>query len=296
MNDLVRQLFVNDEVGEVVLNRSLDIGLADEKSQVQFLLAAIGYWEDKRALFCRDTRSGWSSMSISIGDFSISESKRELLYKTPSKCELCVLCQELLDRIFGDHRKFNTLPFVTYLGDREYSVSFSLLEFFANYGREATEIYIQKVGEVINKRLALSLTIRELQLHQERRAQILGRFKDREIDSELMTQLSRNDVDQSLIIVNPRIAAMIDGRIEVGQDKSCIYWDQVVVFCGSQRQLQEWLWDDDSQASKKDVTLCVEGLGLIEIGEQEGVTTVQVEIINRYGNRTATFRFDQSMA
>lgn len=281
MNDLIGQLFVKD--GErLMLNRSLELRLKDEQSAAQFLVAAIRHWHKERGFFCHDNTSE-------------TEEKWSFGYKTPSDCGGCVSGQQILDKIFGNRGKFNALPFVTYHGDRYYSFPFELLNFFAENGSTATGRLMAERQETETRAKAATQAELERQERAKQEQQLIERLGAQEISDELRVQLLPYATDQSLVIVNPRIAVKSGERSEYGSVGGIGYYDQVIIFCSSQRQTQEWQWRDRYSASRDRHDLRIDSLGQIEIVEQGGQTIITVEILNkRYNNRTATFCFDRS--
>ena len=118
-----------------------------------------------------------------------------------------------------------------------------------------------------------------------------------EISEELRRQILPYADKETLVVVNPNVAAVITPRSEWGSSGGIGRYDQVRVFCGSQSAMQEWQYRDRYSESADRPLLAVDGLGEVKVSERDNKVVVEVELVNNHRGRTtrtATFTFDQS--
>lgn len=114
----------------------------------------------------------------------------------------------------------------------------------------------------------------------------------RQITDELHAQILRYAGKASLVVASQNVAAIVDHRSEYGSSGGIGYWSQVRVFCGSQSQMREWQWRDRYSASNDKPWLSVQGFGAISVVEVDGKMNVELELVNKGGNRKTMFIFD----
>lgn len=293
----ISQLFTEKTEGERTsyhLNTELVLQFSGEQEAAQFLVEAIRFWRDKRELFCYDNAGKrWEGEGKDAKKVGLPEEEWHFGYKTPSDCRGCVSGQKLLDKIFGDRRKFNALPFVTYHGDRDYSFSFDLLKHFAENGHDSTVCLIEERKQEAARKKAEAEVDQKRKLREEQNAKLAEQLGDMVVSEELRRQILPHANNKSLVIASPDVAAVLTSRSEWGSGGGIGYYDQVRVFCGEQVVLKEWQWRDRYSSSNDRPSLAVHAIGAVKVSENDKEVNVEVELVNNhYDNRTATYTFD----
>lgn len=294
----VNQLFVAKiEGGETYypLNAELVLQFGGEQEATQFLVEAIRFWRGKRGFFCNDITSKWEGeYGKDAKQVALPEEEWRFSYKTPSDHCYCVSGQEILDKIFGDRRKFNVLPFVTYNGDRQYSFTFNLLKHFAENGHDSTVRLIEEREQEAVRKKAEAEAEHKRMLCEEQSAQLAGRLGDTIISEELRRQILPYADEESLVIAAEHdVAAVLTTRSEHGSSGGIGYYSQVRVFYGSQEEMQEWQWRDRYTASNDKPWLRVYAIGAVKVSENKNGAEVEVELVNNeHSNRKATYTFN----
>jgi hypothetical protein len=297
MNKSAKKFFVETGSGEekrFVLNEKLSLSFKDDQEAARFLIEVIRAWHMKRGLFCGGGNTWeWKGEGKNQERVVLPEEKWGFSYKTPSTCGGCVSGQKILDKIFGDRHKFNSLPFIKFHGDRQYSFSFELLKHFAESGPEATTKLIEERKREKARKEAEEKAEQERQLNETRLTKLTKRLDKTQISDDLRTKILKYADDASLKIVNPDIAVVQDSRSEWGSSGGIGYYDQIRVFYGNQSSMQEWQWRDRYSASNDKPWLRIDSIGKVKVSEEKGKVIVEVELVNKkYDNRTATFTFD----
>lgn len=184
INALAKSLFVEGKPNQegykpVNLNRDIKIELNNEQENAQLMVAAIDEWGAKGYFFC----SGSDPKQVSMG------------YKVPSTCGSCVRAQEFVSLIWGSTEVFNSLPFVEFHGDRQYSFKVDLLRYFAEYGREKTEERIKQIRLEEQRKKAREAEEAEKVQRQKTTEELVKRFGNsiREVPGLLDFLLSQTD-------------------------------------------------------------------------------------------------------
>lgn len=184
INALAKGLFVEGEPDEkgrkpINLNKNIKIDLETDQEKAQLMVAAIDEWGAKGRFFC----SGSDPKQVSMG------------YKVPSTCGSCVRAQEFVSLIWGSTKVFNSLPFVEFHGDRQYSFKVDLLRYFAEYGREKTEERIKQIRIEEQRKKAKKAEEEEKVQRQKKTEELVKRFGNgvREVPGLLDFLLSQTD-------------------------------------------------------------------------------------------------------
>lgn len=115
--------------------------------------------------------------------------------------------------------------------------------------------------------------------------------KDIQISAELKAQIDNHNRNWYVEkIISPTVAIAQGRRHERGRGTG--YWDQVIVLCGSQRQMQEWRWRHPDNPNQDRYDLAVGGIGDVRVREESGKVIVEVVIQNKEGDRVATYQFN----
>jgi hypothetical protein len=286
----VKQLFIKED-GDFLLNSELTLNFSSEQEAAQFLVETIRFWRDKRSLFCHNIM--WEYNGENEKRVNLPEEDWEFNYKTPSTCGRCVSGQEILDKIFGERKKFNALPFVTYRGDRTYSFPFDLLKHFAEHGRDCTVRLIEeRKQKAARKELGVEAEEKR-KLRKEQNTKLAERLSDTAVNEELWRQILPHTDNKSLVIARPDVAIVLTSRSEWGSNGGIGYYDQVRVFCGSQADMKEWQWRDRYSEKDDKPWLAVHAIGAVEVTEKDNKVNVSVELINnQHSNRTVTYTFN----
>jgi len=293
----VKQFFTKNVEGERVcyhLNTKIELQFGNDQEAARFLVEIIRFWRKKRDLFCNETTWKWEGEGKDAKRVDLPEEEWCFSYKTPSTCGSCVDSQEILDKIFGDRRKFNALPFITYHGDRQYSFPFNLLKHFAENGHDSTDHLIEKCKQEAARKKAETEAEQKRKLREEQNAKLAERLLgNKEVSEELWRQILPYADNKSLVITNSDVAVVITSRSEWGSSGGIGYYDQVRVFCGSQADMKEWQWRDRYSASNDKPWLAVHAIGAVKVSEKDNKVDVEVELVNNQrGNRTVTYTFD----
>jgi hypothetical protein len=280
-------------VEQLFLNAEFVPQFSGEQESAQYLVEAIRFWRDKRGFFCHDTTWKWEGEGNKDAKrVDLPEEEWHFSYKTPSTCGGCVSSQKILDKIFGDHRKFNSLPFVTYHGDRQYSFPFDLLKHFAENGHDSTVRLIEERKQEARRRESEAEVEQNAKLHEEQGAKLAERLGDTAVSEELRRQILPYADNKSLVIMSPDIAAVLTSRSEYESSGGIGYYDQVRVFFKNQTDIKEWQWRDRYSASNDKPWLAVHSIGAVNVSEKGNKVIVEVELVNnQYGNRTVTYTF-----
>jgi hypothetical protein len=275
------------------LNAEFKPQFSNEQEATQYLVEAIRFWRGKTTLFCGEDTQRWEGEGKDAKRVDLPEEEWNFSYKTPSTCGRCRRAQELLDKIFGDRRKFNALPFVTYHGDRQYSFPFNLLKYFAENGYDSTVRLIEERKQEEARKKAEAEAEQQRKRREEQETKLAERLGDIVISDELRRQILPYADNKSLVIASSNVAVVLTSRSEWGSSGGIGKFDQVHVFCGSQADMKEWQWRDRYSASNDKPWLRVDAIGAVEVSEKDDKVEVKVELVNKqYGNRTVTYTFD----
>lgn len=297
----VNELFVEKGAGKeksYPLNPELRLQFSGDQEAAKFLVEAFRFWRNKRGFFCHDVTEGWEGEGAAGKKVDLPEDKWHFSYKTPSECSGCVSGQKILDKIFGDHYKFNALPFVTFEGQRVYSFTFDMLKYFADNGLESTVRLIGDRKREVARKESEARAEQQRKLREEQDIKLTERLCGMVISDELRRQILPYAGNQSLVILGqPNVAAVLTSRSEHGSSGGIGYYDQVRVFCGSQSDLKEWQWRDRYSASNDKPWLAVHGIRELRVSEKDNKMNVEVELVNnQHGNRNVTYTFDPPKA
>ena len=299
MSKKVEKFFVEMTEGNETyydLNNKLSVKCEDKQLGVQFLVEVIRFWHMKKGLFCGDGNT-WDWKKDDEGKRQKvyqPENEWSFSYKTPSDCGGCVRGQELLDKIFGSRRIFNSLPFVTFRGDRLYAFRFDLMKCYAEKGHDAVVELMEAQKQERARKKAEEEAQKQQTLHEEQKAKLRERFGDAEISDDLYVQITKYAENSSLVIVDKDTAVVTDSRSDWGSSGGIGYYDQIRVFYGQQSNMQEWQWRDRYSASKDRPSLAIHGIGKVDVAKKENMVSIEIELINnKYGNRSTTFSFKQ---
>jgi len=290
-NALVKKFFVEEKNDEgktyFMLNDQLKVPkFKSDQEACQFLVDVVREWTGKTGLACGGSPHREEP-----------ESEWGFSYKTPSTCGGCIRAQEILDKIFGDRSKFNSLCFVQYHGDRQYSFSFEMLKHFAENGKENTVRLMQERKQEAARKDAEAKAEEQRKLCEKQDAKLNERLGKTKISDELRQQILPFVDRETLKIVNSEIGAVVDSRSEYGSSGGIGYWDQIRVFCGAQSQMQEWQWRDRYSARNDKPWNRINGIGKVKVSEKDNKTVVEVELLNeKHSNRTAWLTFDKPKA
>jgi len=129
----------------------------------------------------------------------------------------------------------------------------------------------------------------------ERESAIDKEIGDVKVSDSLRQQLMPY-LGKTIKIVSPDIAFVVTSRSEYGTSGGCGYWSQLRCLFYGEEELQEWQWRDRYSASNDKPWLSVQGLGEIKTCTNGGSVNVEVELVNRQGNRWTKFSLDISKA
>ncbi len=105
MRELAKRFFVFNPEGDCEINSEVETDDLSEKDKISLLLEIISQWDNVFCLHDREDNFG---------------------YHIVRRCPKCIFSQKVLDKIFGDSRNFEKLPFV---GKNEnFIAAFSLKE------------------------------------------------------------------------------------------------------------------------------------------------------------------------
>lgn len=293
----VSQLFIKktkDEKTIYIINTELTLKFNGEQEAAQFLVEAIRFWREKRTFFCHNTTTEWTGEGKERKRIVLPEEEWEFSYKTPSDCGGCVRGQEILNKIFGNCRKFNALPFVINSSDREYFFSFDLLKHFAENGHESTACLIEEHKQEEVRKEADVEAEQKHKLLKEQSVMLVERLAGEVISEKLRQQILPYAGNNSLTIASPDVAVVLTSRSVYGSGGGGIgYYDQVHVFFRSHAIMKEWQWRDRYSESADKPWLAVHAIGTVKVSEKDNEVHVEVELVNNHhGNRTATYTFD----
>jgi hypothetical protein len=248
----------------------------NSQNNAQRLLQALVDSKGKRQCFCSDV---WKE-PIEDSYFT---------FKTPSACGGCCKALAFL-RSFEPN--WHSVPYIRFIFDREYRVSFSALQAYAEGGEEALEK--RKRDEQLKK--AQEQILAELKRraeNAERAAEKIRKVCPSDVapSSRLIQQLSKHPYANSVFVKSAEIAAWVgDNSWDTGAGMS--YADVLYVCVNGGLTSMSFQWRDGRSESYDNPGNKINEVLGIEVGETEITVTAK----NRYGEREITLSLPEPVA
>lgn len=158
------------------------------------LLVAVEKIHDPNDYFC-----GFSKREERIGYF-----------KDPSSCTSCVRAQRIMRAIFGS--AYRNMPFVKFLGDRQYKVDFKIAEYFIDHSYEETMTMIEHLANEKQREKALSQEKEEQEKRKKKTQRLIKGFgqKVTKVEGFLEFLLDQEDAIEDIAIKQDVAAYVLD--------------------------------------------------------------------------------------
>jgi hypothetical protein len=277
-----------------ILNREFNPKFKNNQEASEFLLEALHYWKGKRSFFCHfiTTDSVYNEETDKWDNIDLPEDEWTTTYKTPSTCGSCREAQDLLDILFGSCREFNRLPYVKFLRDREYEVSFRLLKHFVENGEDATTLLVQE-----EKRQTEAKRLAEQRKRAERSViEALGGVEVSDVNLNALVKFCENDRWEKFVKVVSQDLIICDGHRSLNSGSAGMgYFSQIHVWYKGQTGMKEWQWRDCYSADRDRHDLRINDTGDIKVKSVDGKVEIGIQLLNmENGSWYTTFCFEDN--